>query len=43
MNRSVAPLKPAEDSLYLDSTDTPIDDVLEQVLTFAHSKLSETS
>ena len=43
MNRSVAPLKPAEDALYLDSTDTPIKDVLEQVLTFAHSKLSETS
>lgn len=42
-NRSVAPLKPAEDALYLDSTDTPIDDVLEQVLTFAHSKLSKTS
>jgi len=42
-NRSVAPLKPAEDALYLDSTDTSIEDVLEQVLTFAHSKLSKTS
>jgi len=42
-NRSVAPLKPAEDALYLDSTDTPVDDVLEQVLMFAHSKLSKAS
>lgn len=43
MNRSVAPLKPAEDALYLDSTDTPIEDVLEQALMFAHSKLSKSS
>lgn len=43
MNRSVAPLKPAGDALYLDSTDTPIEDVLEQALMFAHSKLSKSS
>ncbi|RUO81370.1 cytidylate kinase [Idiomarina tyrosinivorans] len=42
MNRSVAPLKPAEDALTVDSTAMPIAEVLEQVMTFAHSKLSQT-
>ncbi|TRW49812.1 (d)CMP kinase [Aliidiomarina halalkaliphila] len=40
MNRSVAPLKPAEDSLFLDSTDLSIDEVVAKVLQFAHKKLS---
>ncbi|AVJ55993.1 (d)CMP kinase [Idiomarina sp. OT37-5b] len=40
-NRSVAPLKPADDALYVDSTDLSIDQVLEEILTFAHSKLSK--
>ncbi|RUO22090.1 (d)CMP kinase [Aliidiomarina haloalkalitolerans] len=39
-NRSVAPLKPAEGSLILDSTDMSIDEVLQEILQFAHSKLS---
>lgn len=39
-NRSVAPLKPAEDSLILDSTSLTIDEVLEQVLRYAHSRLA---
>ncbi|WP_194755580.1 (d)CMP kinase [Aliidiomarina indica] len=43
MNRSVAPLKPAEDSLFLDSTDLTIEEVVAQVLQFAHEKLSVSS
>jgi cytidylate kinase len=39
-NRSVAPLKPADDSLVLDSTSLTIDEVLEQVLRYAHSRLA---
>lgn len=39
-NRSVAPLKPAEGSLILDSTELSIDEVLQEILQFAHSKLS---
>lgn len=40
MNRSAAPLKPAEDSLILDSTIMSIDEVLDRVLQYAHEKLS---
>lgn len=40
-NRAVAPLKPADDALYLDSTELSIEAVLEEILTFAHSKLSQ--
>lgn len=40
MNRSAAPLKPAEGSLMLDSTSTPIEEVLDAVLQYAHDKLS---
>lgn len=40
MNRSVAPLTPAEDSLILDSTSMSIDEVLEQVLQYAHIRLT---
>jgi cytidylate kinase len=36
----VAPLKPADDALYIDSTELSIDQVVEDILTFAHSKLS---
>lgn len=39
-NRSVAPLKPAEGSLILDSTELSIDEVLQAILQFAHGKLS---
>ncbi|MFC0444927.1 (d)CMP kinase [Pseudidiomarina halophila] len=42
MNRSVAPLKAAEDSLYVDSTDLSIDEVVDQILQFAHGKLTNT-
>ncbi|MCC5878666.1 MAG: (d)CMP kinase [Idiomarina sp.] len=40
MNRSAAPLKPAEDSLMLDSTSISIDEVLDRVLQYAHDRLS---
>lgn len=40
MNRSAAPLKPAEGSLMLDSTKMSIDEVLDAVLQYAHEKLS---
>lgn len=39
-NRSVAPLKAAEGSLILDSTNKSIEQVLSEVLEFAHEKLS---
>ncbi|MCH8500337.1 MAG: (d)CMP kinase [Aliidiomarina sp.] len=39
-NRSVAPLKPAEHALILDSTEMSIDEVLQAIMRFAHSKLS---
>lgn len=39
-NRSVAPMKAAEGSLLLDSTGKPIEQVLQEVLEFAHAKLS---
>lgn len=40
MNRAVAPLQPATDALVLDSTTLTIDEVLEQVLRYAQSRLS---
>ncbi|CUS48928.1 MAG: cytidylate kinase Cmk [Idiomarinaceae bacterium HL-53] len=39
-NRSVAPLKAAEGSLVLDSTNMPIELVLKEVLEFAHAQIS---
>lgn len=38
MNRAVAPLKPAEDALILDSTELSIDEVLEKVLAEAEKR-----
>lgn len=40
MNRSVAPLKAADDALELDSTELSIDEVLSQVMLFANQRLS---
>lgn len=40
-NRSVAPLRPAEDALLLDSTTLSIDEVVEQALKYIESKLAE--
>jgi len=34
MNRSVAPLKPAQDSMLLDSSELSIEEVAEQVLSW---------
>ncbi len=39
-NRAVAPLRPAEDALVLDSTELNIDQVTEKVLSFAKEKLN---
>lgn len=41
-NRSVAPLRPAEDSLYIDSTELSVEEVLNKIFQFAHRKLSQT-
>lgn len=41
MNRSVAPLVPAEDALLLDSTALSIDEVLDKVVAYAEQKLSQ--
>ena len=41
-NRAVAPLKPAEDALMLDSTTLSIDEVIQQALSFIQQKLSES-
>jgi cytidylate kinase len=38
-NRPVAPLRPAEDALLLDSTTMSIDEVVEQALQYIESKL----
>ncbi|MGN1393623.1 MAG: (d)CMP kinase [Succinivibrionaceae bacterium] len=38
--RKVAPLKPAEDALVLDSTDLPIDEVLEKAIQFISTKIN---
>ncbi|AUI86446.1 cytidylate kinase [Vibrio azureus] len=40
-NRPVAPLRPAEDALVLDSTSMSIDEVVEQALQYIESKLAE--
>lgn len=41
-NRAVAPMKAADDALYVDSTDLSIDEVVDQILRFAHGKLTNT-
>ncbi|WP_417689176.1 (d)CMP kinase [Pseudidiomarina sp.] len=41
-NRSVAPMKAADDALFIDSTDLSIDEVVDQILRFAHGKLTNT-
>ena len=41
-NRAVAPMKAADDALYIDSTDLSIDEVVDQILRFAHGKLTNT-
>lgn len=41
-NRSVAPMKAADDALYIDSTDLSINEVVDQILRFAHGKLTNT-
>ena len=40
-NRPVAPLRPAEDALLLDSTSMSIDEVVEKALQYIESKLAE--
>ena len=40
-NRPVAPLRPAEDALVLDSTSMTIDEVVEKALQYIESKLAE--
>ncbi len=40
-NRPVAPLRPAEDALVLDSTEMSIDEVVEKALQYIESKLAE--
>lgn len=40
MNRSVAPLVPAEDALVVDSTDLTIEQVLEKILDYVNKKLA---
>lgn len=40
-SRAVAPLKPADDALYVDSTELTIEQVVEDIMAFAHSKLSK--
>ncbi len=40
MQRSVSPLKPAEDAIIIDSTDLSIEDVMSQVLGLTREKLS---
>jgi cytidylate kinase len=37
-NRSIAPLKPADDALVIDCTQMTITDVEQKILTFIHSK-----
>lgn len=41
-NRSVAPLVPADEALLIDSTNLSIAEVVDQILDFAHSKLSNS-
>ncbi|WP_105901856.1 (d)CMP kinase [Vibrio gangliei] len=40
-NRAVAPLRPADDALVIDSTSLSIDDVVEKALQFIESKLTK--
>ncbi|ENY71461.1 (d)CMP kinase [Aeromonas diversa] len=40
-NRAVAPLRPAEDALVVDSTSMTIDEVVERVMSYAVSKLGD--
>ncbi|MFH4490062.1 (d)CMP kinase [Vibrio diabolicus] len=40
-NRPVAPLRPAEDALVLDSTSMTVDEVVEKALQYIESKLAE--
>lgn len=40
-NRAVAPLRPAEDALVLDSTSMSIDEVVEKALKYIESKLTQ--
>ena len=42
-NRAVAPLKPAEDALVVDSTSMTIDEVLATVLAYAEQQLGDVS
>ncbi|MGL5695625.1 MAG: (d)CMP kinase, partial [Plesiomonas shigelloides] len=42
-NRAVAPLKPAEDALVVDSTAMSIDEVLVTVLAYAEQQLGDVS
>lgn len=42
-NRAVAPLRPAEDALVLDSTSLNIEQVLEQALSYIESKITVAS
>ncbi|WP_233775603.1 (d)CMP kinase, partial [Haemophilus influenzae] len=39
-NREVAPLKPADDALLLDSTTLSIDEVIDQALAYIQEKVS---
>ncbi|GAM54811.1 cytidylate kinase [Vibrio ishigakensis] len=39
-NRAVAPLRPAEDALVLDSTELSIEEVMVEALKFIESKVS---
>jgi cytidylate kinase len=41
-NRSVSPLVPADEALLVDSTNLSITEVVDQILDFAHSKLSNS-
>ena len=43
MNRAVAPLKPAEDALVLDSTVLGINEVLDKVLEYSNGKLNSSA
>ncbi|RUO73839.1 (d)CMP kinase [Pseudidiomarina sediminum] len=41
-NRAVAPMRAADDALYVDSTTLSIDEVVDTILRFAHEKLTNT-
>lgn len=41
-NRAVAPMRAADDALYVDSTKLSIDEVVDTILRFAHEKLTNT-